>query len=84
MSRQYEWDQRMAEWSVAEVARHVIAHVVESNPPQWENYPDIGEHGWAAVEKEVARQLRRLAAQREKYDSAYSHLAQRATTEVTQ
>lgn len=83
MSRQYEWDQRMAEWSVAEVARHVIAHVVESNPPQWENYPDIGEHDWEAVEKEAARVLDRLAAQQEKYNSAYRHLTRRANTEVT-
>lgn len=77
-----DWEQQMAEAAVREVARHAVAAAVRNNPPQWEDYLEIGQQDWAAVEREVERQCGRLAAQREKYDSAYRHLAQRAT-EVT-
>lgn len=72
----------MAESAVREVARHAMAAAVRRNPPQWEDYPEIGEYDWEAVEAEVERVAGRLAAQQEKFDCAYRLLASRAGDEA--
>lgn len=82
MSNNDAFDRRMTESAVRDVARHAVAAAVRLNPPLWEDYPDIGENDWEAVEAEVERLLDRLAAQREKYDCAYRHLASRAGGEA--
>lgn len=68
----------MTELAVRDVARHAIAAAVRANPPEWEDYPDIGEHDWAEVEREIERRLAQLEPQGEKYGCAYRHLAARA------
>lgn len=68
------------ELAIRDVARHAIAAAVSRNPPEWEDYPDIGEHDWAEVEREVQRRVAQIEVQHEKYECAYRHLAGRADT----
>jgi hypothetical protein len=68
----------MTELAIRDVALHAIVAAVRRNPPQWEDYPDIGERDWAEVERQVERRLHLLEPQGEKYDCAYRHLAGRA------
>lgn len=66
------------ELAIRDVARHAIAAAVRANPPEWQDYPDIGENDWQAVLAEVERRVGQLEPQGEKYGCAYRHLAARA------
>lgn len=68
----------MTELAIRDVARHAIAAAVRANPPQWEDYPDLGKDDWAEVEQEIERRLQQIQPQHERYGSAYRHLAARA------
>lgn len=67
------------ELAIRDVARHAIASAVRRNPPEWEDYPDIGARDWELVKAEVELRLQQLEPPTEKYDCAYRHLAGRAT-----
>jgi hypothetical protein len=67
------------ELAIRDVARHALAAAVRRHPPEWQDYPDIGEQDWAEVVREVERRLAQLEPPAEKYGCAYRHLADRAS-----
>lgn len=71
-------DEFMVSAAVRHVARAAVAHALVAHPPEWGDYPEIGEHDWERVEAEVERIIDRLSGQAEKYESAYRFLASRA------
>jgi hypothetical protein len=76
-----DWTTRHA---ICTVARRVLVQAVEralADPVvEWGDYPDLGEHDWDAVVKQVRHLANRTDVQTEHYDAAYRHLAERADT----
>lgn len=64
--------------AVRQIARWAIANVITVVPPEWEDYPEIGEHDWERVEAEIDRVVTMLAGQEEKFKAAYEFLSGRA------
>jgi hypothetical protein len=66
------------EYAVRAVARRVLAEQIERHLPDWEDYPDIGEHDWARVVARVRWVAEANDLQTEHYAAAYQHLVDRA------
>jgi hypothetical protein len=61
------------------VARRVIADIVEREiGDQWENYPEIGEHDWQAIQDVAIERTKELGPSDDVYHAAYDRLARRA------
>lgn len=68
------------------VARQVAANAIDpelGTEPHWENYPEVGEHDWEAVQSELLYIARTLRVEPFIYDHAYGQLAERADPEAT-
>jgi hypothetical protein len=71
-------DEKTAE-AVDIVARDLVASVVDAEiGTQWENYPDIGEHDWEAVDKRAMEIIDNLRPAKNGYEAAYEYLERRA------
>lgn len=66
----------MPDMYVRMVARQVAAQALTVGPAvEWENYPEVGEHDWEAVEAEVAYIADVLRVSPDNYAHAYAQLA---------
>lgn len=65
------------------VAAMVAANAIFGHlTPEWENYPDIGEHDWAKVLGSVNRLAATIAPGLRAYLAAYEALTARAEAEA--
>lgn len=59
------------------VARNVLDVLLEWDGPEWESYPDLGEHDWTRVLARISALLPAAPAP-EEYEAAYQLLTDRA------
>jgi hypothetical protein len=63
------------------VARRVVANAASGAnqiEPEWENYPEIGEHDWVLVLGRVNDVCRQFNPKDQSYSDAYALLTERA------
>ena len=57
------------------VARTIVANL---ELPEWEHYPDIGEHDWQRIENACRSKLMAIAGSTDRFRAAYRLLEDRA------
>lgn len=63
------------------VARHIVSTAVQDSLGsliRWEDFPDIGEHDWLAVNARACELVAPMTATEETFKAAYAVLAERA------
>lgn len=66
--------------AVETVARRAISNALSEygRAPEWEDYPEIGEHDWILVDEEIDRRRQRQDVTAEEFAAAYEYLEGRA------
>lgn len=73
-------DDKLAE-AVDIVARHLIYAVLDHASEEWENYPEIDENDWMAIEGRALNLASNMSPTTEEFGAAYDYLERRAEHE---